>query len=364
MILRLLVFFLTAFALWADDPPFDPACHPPRKIQRSIAQAKENQTGLFTVDLLIWDACEEGLEYAYRNTQTQMNQKLTSFEPDSKFEPAFRIGVGGFLPYDQWEIAALYTYYHTDRHHSKTSNFDPSSTPGPGMISTWTYPTAFNNQNLGARFQTAENQWKLHCSFLDLALNRTCRLTSSFALIPSFGIRSAWIHQRYKAIYSMGNLIASTQILSSHINMNCASNDLGLLFGLEADWHLGKGWNLFSDISGSVLASHFRVGRRETDSFANPTIQLQSIRLHNSYWTYRPQGKIALGFRFTDSFHLSTHTVRYHLSAAFEAQMWWKQNQFLRYLDNLNSTSAGANVTSTQGDLTFLGADLQAGIDF
>ena len=52
------------------------------------------------------------------------------------------------------------------------------------------------------------------------------------------------------------------------------------------------------------------------------------------------------------------------MSAAYETEMWWKQNQLLRYLDVQNTTSSGANVVPTQGDLMFHGATLQFGLDF
>jgi hypothetical protein len=36
----------------------------------------------------------------------------------------------------------------------------------------------------------------------------------------------------------------------------------------------------------------------------------------------------------------------------------------LRYLDVQNSTSSGANVVPSQGDLMFHGVDIEAGFDF
>ena len=73
---------------------------------------------------------------------------------------------------------------------------------------------------------------------------------------------------------------------------------------------------------------------------------------------------MGLVFGFTDGFCSGNRLLGYHFSAAYEVQMWWKQNQLLRYLDKLNNFSSGANVLPMQGDLTFQGANLEAGLDF
>jgi hypothetical protein len=325
----------------------------------------------FNVDLLVWDAREEGLEYAYKNSGSQSDQELTSFEPHTKFEPGFRLGLGGFLPYDSWTLGALYTFYRTERHSSGSFDFNPAAAPGPGMIAVWTYPSAFANNNNGARFFSAKNKWHLHASFLDLELGRPCKIASYFTLTPSFGIRTAWLHQRYQVEYGQGNLIlfgAGNQVtvLSSGIDMYSSSNNLGLLFGNGFKWLIGKHWDLIANLSGAFLASRFDVKRDETDLFQNlaAALETQSIRLKSEYWSFRPQGQIALGFRFSDDFRYGARLVRYHLKAAYEAQMWWKQNQLLRYLDVQNATSSGANAAPMQGDLMFHGADLEVSFDF
>ncbi len=325
----------------------------------------------FKLDLLVWDAREEGLEYAVKNAGTQSNQELSSLEPPTKFEPGFRLGLGGFLPYDSWTLGALYTFYQTTRHSSESFDFNPFGAPGPGMIAVWTYPSAFSNNNNGARFITAKNEWRLHSSFLDLDLGRPCKIATYFTLTPSFGIRAAWLHQRYEVEYGQGNRIhfgAGDQVtvLSSEIDMNSSSSNLGLLFGSAFRWEIGKHWDFLANLSAAFLASRFDVTRDETDLFQNlaGALQTQSIRLKNEYWSFRPQAQIALGFRFSDAFRYCSHLVRYHLKAAYETQMWWKQNQLLRYIDVQNATSSGANTAPTQGDLMFHGADLEVSFDF
>lgn len=362
-------------ALLHADMGFDPACGP----QSSIDPLKKQEMFFthparafsFTAELLAWDSNEEGLEYAYKNRNTQSNQSLSSFAPKSKFEPAFRLGLEGTLPYDHWTLGALYTFYRTTKHSSSSYDFNPTALPGPGMIAVWTYPSAFTDNNTGARFKEAKGRWKLHSSFCDLSLGRQWGAGSWFSLTPAFGLRSAWLHQRYQVDYSSGNRILfgadeHVSVISSRMNMNCASNNAGLLFGCDMKWLIGKQWNVFSDMSGSFLASRFHVSRHETDLFTNSlgALNTETITLKTEYWTFRPQAQIAIGIQFSDAFHGNTPLSRYFVSLAYEAQIWWKQNQLLRYIDQLNSSSAGAYVTPTQGDLLFHGIDLEAGFSY
>jgi hypothetical protein len=325
----------------------------------------------FNLDLLVWDAREEGLEYAYKNTGTQNEQELTSLEPGSKFEPAFRIGIGGFLPYDSWILEAIYTFYQTTRHSSHFFDFDHTGAPGPGMIPVWIYPSAFANNNNGARFETAKGEWRLHSSILDFAMGRPCKVASYFTITPSFGIRSAWIHQRYETNYGVGNLLAfddddHVTVLSSGLEAYCNSNNVGLLFGSEFKWLLCQNLDFFANLSGSLLASHFDVKRDEIDLYQNALdgLETESIYLKDDYWSFRPQAQIALGFRFSYPFRSGQRSLCFRTSAAYEAQMWWKQNQLLRYIDVMNTTSSGANVAPTQGDLMLHGVDFEIGFDF
>ncbi len=356
-------------SIWSDSSPIDPASGRPIKYRSSqLSPHKENQV-FFDLDLLIWDAHEEGLEYAYKNTKSQTCQQLTSFEPQSKFAPGFRIGLGGFLPYDTWTLGAIYTYYHTDRHALVKFQFDLRGPVGPGIIAVWTYPSAFADHNIGARFTTAKSKWILHTSFIDLALSRECAIASHFSITALFGIRSSFLHQRYQVDYGGGNLIGGTNpvyILSSGIEMRSNSNHLGLLFGSKAKWCIGKQWDFFGHLSGALLASHFQLSHKEIDLFADSigALQKQSVRLYSEYWTFRPQGQTSLGFRFHETFIYGHRRFQYRFSAAYEAQIWWKQNQLLRYLDRLNGSSSGANVVPMQGDLIFHGANLEVGFDF
>ncbi|MDE3055213.1 MAG: hypothetical protein KGI80_00735 [Verrucomicrobiota bacterium] len=316
----------------------------------------------FAVDFLYWDAVEDGLEFAYKNSGSQNDQNLTFYEPNFQFLPAFRLRAGGLLPYDNWNLEATYTYYASHLGRSTSASFDPTALPGPGLIAVWTNPAAFLGNNTTARFLHAKSHWKMQNSFLDLALERDCLIGTRFTLAPEWGLRSAWIHQNYNVDYSEGNQVTSSiRILSSSIDMNCFSNNVGPFFGLKTLWALGKGVSLFGHLSTALLASYFHLGRAETDLFLEErSLLTDSVDLTEKYWTFRPEADLSLGFSFLHSFR----SVDYFVSAAYETQVWWKQNGLLRYIDELNETTAGASVSQTQGNLTFQGLTLETGIRY
>lgn len=328
--------------------------------EMTLNSQKAGELYFLSLDLLVWDTKEEGLEYAYKNTTSQNNQTLTSYEPKSKFEPAFRTTLGTYFPYDRWKAAATYTYYSTDREKQTSIAIDQDGPVGKGLISVWTYPAAFENNNTSARFGSAYNHWKLTTSFLDLALSRDCQIGNFFSIRPEFGVRSAWIHQRYSVDYGLGNSIQEDsiplEIVSSSIDMNCLSNNVGPLFGLGTTWLLGSGWNIFANFSTALMATHFHVGRGEEDLFIlQEQTKTETIDLTDRFWTFRPQASLALGL----SFEHFANPIHYAVRASYEAQNWWKQNALLRYIDELNTQSAGAYVSQTQGDLMFHGLTLE-----
>ncbi len=367
--IRLIALSLSiAVPLWGQVAPLDPASGLPATIRPKKgerASVPEKGELFFYLDLLIWDALEEGLEFAYQNRQTQSTQKLVSFEPPSRFEPAFRLGAGGLFPFDRWGMEASYTFYSTNRKSSGSWSFDPGAAPGPGMISVWSAPSAFANHAIGARFIHASNQWRLHASFVDLFLSRSCAISSFFSLKPFSGLRSAFLHQLYQADYSPGNLAApGVQIFSSHVNMHCDSNNIGPLFGCEALWRLGTRWSFFIDGSGALLASFFRSGRNETDQYSTGSLQTDVFSIEEKGWLSLPQGQLSLGFQFQETFVFGKRKGRCLISLAYEAELWWKQNRLLRYIDLLNRFSSGANTIPTQGNLLFHGANLEVQCGF
>ncbi len=363
--MRVLVGFLTPWLLWgATYLPPAPNC-------ASQLTSLEEKDFFCSLDFLYWESIERGLDYALKNQHTQSTQDLSVYAPHMQWEPAFRVGLGVHLPWDHWDLACTYTFFQTEAENGVDHIFNTSSTPGPGLLAVWVCPTAFAGNGVGVRFGRATADWKLRSQFLDCALSRAFYLSSHLSIQPGFGGRIAWIHQHYDLSYSSGNTIASglgnlASVLSSDIQMINFSNNFGPFFSCSSRFRFGGGWDLFGSVSGALLASRFHVGRKESDFYLNTSSGLQQeyVRLKHSYWIFTPQGSLALGIRFGECVAMPQKTLYYSLSASYETQIFWKQNQLLQYIDSFSASALTASVAPTQGDLFLHGLTLNFQLDF
>ncbi|MBF8263159.1 MAG: mOMP-like family protein [Parachlamydiales bacterium] len=327
-----------------------------------------DQTNMYTrISFLYWQCAEKGLDFALINTQPQFNSKLTSRHPSFQWDPAFRLLLGTHLPIDNWSIDLGYSIFYQDvrdeAHHSFDINSDAAF--GSGILSVWTSPGAFLSNNIYARWQSAFAKWKIHAHFLDLMLRHDLALGYALSFQPSFGLKMAMLQQRYVLSYSPGNIVylpAEETLLSSTVNMNNRSFNLGPGAGCSTRWCLSPRWNLFGSLSGALLGAHFQVGRNEFDVSSTASTIIGSYRISDRYWTYRPQAALSFGMQWSDCSCSKTSSLHYGFSASYEAQYWWRQNMMLRHYDAPAAQSH--TMSPVQGDLFFQGLTVDALFDF
>ena len=148
--------------------------------------------------------------------------------------------------------------------------------------------------------------------------------------------------------------------------MGNLSNNFGPMISLASKWRLAEQWDIFGSLSGSMLASYFHIFRKESDTSTNtvPAVQQEFFWLKRKYWAFCPQGQLAFGVRFGDCITTIHSSIYYSISASYEAQIFWKQNQLLRYVDTFDGAALSASVVPTQGDLIFQGLTIDLHMDF
>ncbi len=324
-----------------------------------------------TLDFLYWESSEQGLEYAFKNKSGQTSQELTIYQTHPNWEPAFKVGLGGHLPHDNWDFGLTYTFFRTTSEDSTKHNFVRSDSPGPGLIATWIAPTAFSDNGVGVRFSYASANWKLFAQMLDGMLSRSFQIGKQLDMTSGFGLRSAWIHQNYSVSYTGGNTIPNavenfSTVLGADVSMGNFSNNFGPMIFLASKWRLAEQWDICGSLSGSLLASYFHVFRKESDTSTNlvPAVQQEFFWLKNKYWAFCPQGQLSFGVRFGDCITTIHRSIYYSIGASYEAQIFWKQNQLLRYVDAFEGAPLTASVVPTQGDLIFQGLTVDFHMDF
>lgn len=353
---KLIFIFFIAAALYSE--PSECIYLPSAKRYLAPEHYSCNSNFYGSFDFLYWEGTERGLEYALKNATTPFHEKIEIYEPAFDFEPAFRIALGTHLPFEDWDLEFDYTrfYNHTVNH----AHHDFGGNPNGGIRAVWTSSVAFQGNNASVLWQNAEAKWQIHANFFDLFLKTQLYLSPAISLVPAFGLKMALLNQKYNVLYENGNEASATQFISSSINMKNQSFNLGPTTSLATRWNIGDHFEILASLSGALLSTRFHIGRNESDVSFDGTRQLDSIREGSKYWAIRPQTAILFGFRLRDYACRHRSVLEYGFSAAYEAQVWWKQNMLFRFIDQTNA----AMIAPTQGNLFFHGLNLEFYVDF
>ncbi len=358
--MRLLA-FLFICPLFAQCPAPEPCVFLPHS---QIEEGVKQDQWYGKVDFLYWEGTEQGLEYASKNAGSSLNQNIQIYKPSFRYTPAFRLGLGAYLPHDDWALELDYTRYYA--HTSDTAKHPFVGNSGGGIRSVWTAATAFQDNNFQVLWERAQSNWNLHANFFDLFLKHKLFLTATISFEPTFGVKLALLQQRYQVMYQSGNSASvvvgrgAIQFLRSSIAMKNRSLNLGLSSSLTTHWNLSDHFLLFGKISGSLLASRFSIGRNESDFYDNGIVLLDTFREGQTLWTLRPEGGALLGLGWQGWACKPSYTLFYGFGASYEMDLYWKQNMLFRFIDQTN----GAMIAPTQGSLFFQGLTCNAFIDF
>jgi len=352
---------ISAFlALTMNGLMADPCCTTLSPHQPCIKADLSTQANVYTqLSFLYWECGERGLDYALKNKGVQSDSDISVHKPVFKWDPAFRFILGYHLPIDNWKIDFSYSHF---SQHLYNHVDDSADTLGRGILSVWTSPGAFSSQNLFVRWKEATAKWKIHANLFDLMLRHDLWIGEALSFQPAFGLKLALLQQRYRVFYAPGNNTSTQTFLSSTINMNNRSLNIGPGVGCGSRWKLSRHWNLFGSLSGALLGANFQVGRNEFDVSSTTETIIGSYRDTDKYWTYRPQGALVFGIQWGGCSCDKTSALHYALSASYEGQYWWKQNMLLRHYDAPIAQSH--TMAPTQGDLFFQGLNIDLLFDF
>ncbi len=328
---------------------------------------KLRKCALFTdISFLYWQAKSMGLEYAITNNNPGTGLDGKVIDIDFKWEPAFRLALGMYLPHDNWNLQVTYTRLEEKSNsNSTTSNLnEPVSSAGVGIIPVWVHPAAYENELNDVRFSFAEAKWKINYNVIDADLGKNFCLTRIISVRPYIGIRNAIINQNFTVNYHGGNIITisgnTVNPLATDVALKNFSYGVGPLFGFRSNWCTKLSLSIFTNLSLALLHTHFDLQRIE-NSLSSELIDGQQrndrAELKEDFWTYKPHAQISAGIKWDKCFGCKKHLA---ISAAYEGNYWWKQNQMLRFID----ATIIAKSRNTIGDLSLQGLTLSISLDY
>jgi hypothetical protein len=311
----------------APTPPLGRSAVVENDYPRTGFQAPNGHVYL-SAEWLFWRTRQEGMEFA--------SSKQLEFD----FQSGFRVGLGVHLPsFDGWSIDVNYTRFNPQHSHSVYGAFYPL----------FLFQGSLSVAEQGNAVAQADGHWAIEFQSVDIELGKSYYLSKTLVLSPFFGLKGAWIDQHARFRY-LGGFIPAGQVFRTHFK-----NDFkgaGPLLGTEVNWQLGGGFSLFGDIIAALIIGHFDNGQ-EQYQLSNSEV----VHLDHDYNLVSPVLEMVGGVAWDRNFNKDQ--CHYGLSAGFETQYWWSQNQTEQFTDDVRPI-----YVRQRGDLAFYGLTLRARFDF
>lgn len=350
-----LISAITLSSLYADDlPSSNQGKEATGFVNPSSRFQVDNGWNLFlNMEFLWWVAKEDSLYYAQSGSSNQLTSTvppngtidfdghLERVTPD--WSPGFRVGIGGNMEYDEWDIFLNWTWF-------KSHGRDSSHASEKGVLLVlWGHPdvdSSATNTASGATY--AKAIWDMRLNHMDLELGRSFWVGKHFSLRPFLGGRAAWIDQSFNTHYHL----TTTPTTQTHLHAQSDFEGGGIRIGADARLSLLGGWSFYGLASASMLYGHFDCDFHE--NWQNVKIAGTRDGFHQATST----AQLALGVRW-DTY---VHRDRYHFGiyAAWEQNIWFGLNKMNRYFNQLHQ----GNLEQLNSDLTLQGGTFGIRFDF
>ncbi|MBS0625814.1 MAG: hypothetical protein JSS32_07180 [Verrucomicrobia bacterium] len=323
------------------------------------------------VSYLYWFSEEEGLDlgtYAVMTTGAQVidqpNTKGFVLLQDTKYNSAFKAGIGCNLNVDDWVADLEYTYY---RNHTTTSSTAPTSTLGTGVyyLNGWFFQKNTGNAagigSQGAAASALTSKWRMNLDWIDLTFKRPFYQGRRLTVTPSAGLRASWIRQSVSIAANVTNM-NTTPLTQNNVHSHNRSYSWGIgpRMLMDAHWLVGAGFRFQGSAGGSLLFTQYTKITHQEDQMPTAAGTLRypvSFSVHD-YNVLRPMLEANLGIGWGSYF--SRNSYHFDFSATYDFNYLWSQNM-IRYMLEMNGNVGNA---AAPLDLFLHGLTLKARFDF
>jgi len=300
-----------------------------------IFQAKED--GL---DFGVWSGDSAALPLTYGDVIG-----FSSNNDDWDYNPGVRVGFGFYLHHDAWSIDFDWTWLNI-------TNYQEDTAANTGVIlPIWMPPT----NDAAGTWKSISAVWDAHYNTLDARLGKPYHISRYVVFKPHFGVRAGWIDQHFSVHHGgagLGDVI-------HHGDNNFWG--VGARTGLETEWVVGKGWQLFGNVAGSLLFGKFEIDQNVAVGSGDTNLGYDV-----DYDKYQnvPNFEIQLGIAWNKYFNKNKYRIG--VAAAYEFHEWFNQFNMKRFF---GQTASGGSTyqwqaeTTAQGNLTLNGFSVKLQLD-
>lgn len=351
MKLKSLLAFLLPIYLFAHAKQ-EPLPLPTKDATRSARTCHDLNGVYVTADFIYWKARQDGMEYVAvfdlnfpSSTFTQINIRAT--EIDFEYKPGFRLGLGGDLPWDGWDLYLNWTWL----------SFDISSTKTSDKADLFLIEGLLNEAPfLGTR---ASINWDFTHNALDFEMGRRLFLSSSLTVRPAWGLKAVWfddkIKRRLDNVESINPNGPGQPGAPEFANFNFDIWGIGPMLSLAGKWNWVYGLGLVGQFSGAILWYDLDERTNVQDNNLNnqgggaAVVSQTNVRLKHSTHRIRPYVQAFVGLDWEWCFIPKWLSVQ--LAVGYEAQYFWSM-----IVDPINSHD--------DLPISFEGLTVKARIDF
>lgn len=289
-------------------------------------------------EYLFWGVNQQGLCFAISGVSGSPATQGEIKSIPTKWSSGFRVGLGAFLPHDNWETSFTYTWIKSNQIEEAQDGYSPL----------WNIGNLIGSQSSSFHPASTTASFKQTFQNLDIALSKRLMIGNSLILSPFAGIRGTYNDQHYHVSYldipPIGPL-ASLSDLSMKMNQYYWA--VGFIGGGNSSWMITKNFGIFGDFLLGALSSHFSINRKD---FLNSEANLANI--NSAFYTMTVVFDFQLGLK-ADFWPSKS---RYHLGfeLGYEQMLYLDQNQYIQLL----------SANTSKGDLSFNGLTFKMRFDF
>lgn len=314
-------------------------------------------------DFLYWQAKEGGLDYvvAAPSDSPQPPYAPDTFPSALDDHSHYNAGYRAALGYCRdWDTLVCWTRFHTTPK-SLTTVTNQTSPLVPLFLNTASGPEITSLTGGYAR-----GCWDLRFDVLDWEIGYAIPY-GCLDFRPHVALRAAWIRQQMDLFYNNVTFVtdsATNPADYSSLNKNDFKG-LGLRIGGDGNWNIWRCFSLFATSGFSLLSGTFDISRREV-------LESTVVYPATTGTTYSPgterattlatRHQLASALDLSCGLALSRQVGKLHvtLSAGWEGQIWFAQNQMLEIVD----ASQNFRYVNLKGNLTLQGLTARIGAAF
>jgi len=338
------VLLMTLSTAGSASADFDPCCD-------QVCDCEMNNFSAY-VDFLYWQVNPESTEFArYNGISSGATTAATAgqvLNVGCDFYPGFRIGALLDLGCCDWDAFAQYTFLIERR--TKSQALEPKVN---GIA-----PLIFNQGGMGD-INLAKGDWHSNMNVVDFGLGKTFNVHCCYSFRPHFGLKATWQDYKYDVTYDRSQ---TTTIKSrDRILMHSEFDGIGLRGGFDAEWLFSPCTSFAGGMSFSTLYSDYNTDRSDLNMTVTSDVEgvaTKNLELKERFCALIPVLELYAGVKFTQDLNDCYNAFVF---VGYEAQVWYDA---LRFIKVQNVSSGVNNYTFTQGNLTFSGLVLRAGVSY